>query len=328
MKNKSLFFFLFCTLILFFRVGPVFSQSYRLQNGLRLYEEGKWKEAAVELRAAQAEARSGAQRAEALYWTALAEIAGGDYEASIRDMDELARIDPGNSRVQELPYHRGRAFYYMGRYDDALILLKAYAGQISGSTQEHNARKSSAYYWIGECLFSLGRLDEAADVFSFIVGQYPQSAKYEASTYRIALINQKKIEAQLLEIIKWSHEESLKTIEEYQRRERSYDQAIIAYQKRIAEMLKDTRLADLEDANTAYGRRLSENEARIASLETALEEAQALIRSFQILMSRNNRSPLTNEQMIRLLILKSNALELRNEIRGTLNRNTPRGTGL
>jgi tetratricopeptide (TPR) repeat protein len=293
-----------------------------------LYGEGRWKEAVAELRQAQAEAMSIAQKGEALYWTALAGISDGNYEASVRDMDELARIDPGNPRVQELPYHRGRAFYYMGRYDDAVLLLKAYADRIPADTLENNARKSSACYWIGECLFSLGRLDEAADIFSLIVDQYPQSAKYEASTYRIALINQKKIEAQLLGIIKWSHEESLKTVEEYQRRERSYDQAIVAYQKRIAEMLKDTRLADLEDSNAGYGRRLSEAEARIASLETALEEAQALIRSFQILASRNNTSPLSNEQIIRILILKSNALELRNEIRWALNRSTPKGTDL
>jgi TolA-binding protein len=328
MKNKSLSFFLFCTFVLFFCAGPVFSQSYRLQNGLRLYGEGKWKEAVAELRQAQAEASARAQKGEALYWIALAEISDGNYEASVRDMDELSRIDPENPRVQELPYHRGRAFYYMGRYDDAVILLKAYADGIPADTLENNARKSSAYYWVGECLFSLGRLDEAAGIFSLVVDQYPQSAKYEASTYRIALINQKKIEAQLLGIIKWSHEESLKTVEEYQRRERSYDQAIVAYQKRIAEMLKDTRLADLEDANASYGRRLSEAEAQIASLETALEETRALIRSFQILASRNNTSPLSNEQIIRILILKSDALELRNEIRKVLTRSAPGGTSL
>ncbi|MDR3161601.1 MAG: tetratricopeptide repeat protein [Spirochaetaceae bacterium] len=316
MKNKSRSFFVFCTLVLFFCAGPVFSQSDRLRNGLRLYGEGKWKEAAAELRRVIAEAPGIAERGEALYWIALAELSDGGYEASLRDMDELARIDPGNPRAKELPYHRGRALYYMRRYDDAVILLKAYADQTPSDTPENMARKSSAYYWIGECLFSLGRLDEAADIFSLVMNRYPQSAKYEAAAYRAALIDQKKIETQLLAIIKWSHEESLKTIEEYQRRERSYDQAIVAYQKRIAEMLKDTRLADLEDANTASGRRLSEAEARIRSLETALEEAQALIRSFQILTSRNNTSPLTNEQMIRILILKSNALELRNEIRG------------
>jgi TolA-binding protein len=325
MKNKSPLFVLFCTLVLFFCAGSVFSQSSRLQNGIRLYGEGKWKEAVAELRRVRTEEPDPAEIGEALYWIALAELSDGDYEAPLRDMDELVRIDPEHPRIQELPYHRGRALYYRGRYDDAMILLKAYADQVPADTLENNARKSAAYYWIGECLFSLGRLDEAADIFSLIVNQYPQSAKYEAAHYRIALINQKKIEAQLLGIIKWSHEESLKTVEEYQRRERSYDQAIIAYQKRIAEMFKDTRLADLEESNTGYGQRLSEAEARIVSLETALEEARALIRSFQLLTSKNNTSSLTTEQMIRALILKSNAQELRNALRLALNRNWETG---
>ncbi|MHC6204703.1 hypothetical protein ACYULU_16100 [Breznakiellaceae bacterium SP9] len=63
-------------------------------------------------------------------------------------------------------------------------------------------------------------------------------------------------------------------MEEYQRRERSYDQAIIAYQKRIAEMLKDTRLADLERSNALYKNQLSEAENKIALLEANIREMQ------------------------------------------------------
>ncbi|MDR2052305.1 MAG: hypothetical protein LBP80_02745, partial [Treponema sp.] len=87
-----------------------------------------------------------------------------------------------------------------------------------------------------------------------------------------ALINQKKIEVELLSILKWTHEESLKTVEEYQRRERTYDQAIIAYQKKIAEMLRDSHLAELEASNADYRRRLIEAQARISALEQRLEE--------------------------------------------------------
>jgi hypothetical protein len=105
------------------------------------------------------------------------------------------------------------------------------------------------------------------------VEQYPQSVKYEASSYRLALINQKKVEVELLSILKWTHEESLKTVEEYQRRERTYDQAIIAYQKKIAEMLRDSHLAELEASNAEYRRRLIEAQARITALEQRLEEA-------------------------------------------------------
>ena len=64
-------------------------------------------------------------------------------------------------------------------------------------------------------------------------------------------------------------------MEEYQRRERTYDQAIIAYQKKIAEMLRDSHLAELEASNADYRRRLIEAQARIATLEQRIEEMAA-----------------------------------------------------
>jgi tetratricopeptide (TPR) repeat protein len=222
--------------------------SPRLREGIRLYGEGRWRDAAVELRRAQAESADPEQQAEALYWIALSELSAGDYESSLRDMDELARIHPAGPRRAEMPYHRGRAYYYLGRYDEAVIILKNYTDTVG---EGEGMRKSAALYWIGECLYALGRLDEARDLFTLITEQYPQSAKYEASTYRIDLINQKKIEIELLALLKWSHEESLRIIEEYQRRERSYDQALIAYQKRISDLLKDAGLDSAPAAEPA-----------------------------------------------------------------------------
>jgi TolA-binding protein len=246
-------------------VSPSPPVSFRLREGIRLYSEGKWQEAAAELRRAQAEASSLEQQAEAMYWIGLAELAGGGYEAAVKDMDDLIRVYPASPRRAELSYHKGRAYYFLGRYDEAIVLLKDYADQ-TGEGEE--SRKSAALYWIGECLFALGQLDKARDIFALIMEQYPRSAKFEAASYRLELINQKKIELELLGLLKWSHEESLRTMEEYQRRERSYDQALIAYQKRIADMLKDTRLADLETANSQYRQQLVEAEARIQSLES------------------------------------------------------------
>jgi tetratricopeptide (TPR) repeat protein len=119
----------------------------------------------------------------------------------------------------------------LGEFDEAIIILNDYANSVSDPM-----KKASAFYWVGESLYALGQFELAQDVFYRIVEEFPQSVKYEAANYRIALINQKKVEAELLAILKWSHEESLKTVEAYQRRERSYDQAIIAYQKRIIDM--------------------------------------------------------------------------------------------
>ncbi|MDR0877922.1 MAG: hypothetical protein LBN21_07700, partial [Treponema sp.] len=88
------------------------------------------------------------------------------------------------------------------------------------------------------------------------------------------LVNQKKIEIELLALLKWSHEESLKTQEEYQKREKSYDQALIAYQKRIADMLKDTRLQDLESANAEYRRLLAEAQERLRLYESQYDSSE------------------------------------------------------
>jgi tetratricopeptide (TPR) repeat protein len=279
------------------------NQVSRLQNGINLYGRGLWPEAVIELRRYQAESSDAAQRAEALYWIALAEMGAGEYEAAIRDMNDLDRISAGNPRYVEIPYHRGRACYYLGRYDEALVILKAYTDSLTFETSEDDARMPAALYWMGECLYSLGQLDAAQNIFMTVMDEYPYSVKYEAASYRIALINQKKIEAELLSILKWTHEESLKTVEEYQRRERSYDQAIIAYQKRIADMLKESRLADLETANANYQRQLAEAEARIAALEARLREQSGQGRQSSIGASRasslmNSAQDVVNELVI------------------------------
>jgi tetratricopeptide (TPR) repeat protein len=204
------------------------------QWGVTLYGQGKWTDAVAYFQEARGAATTDDERAEAVYWLCLAEESGGDFEGAVRDLNVLEQIHGGATRKEEIPYLKGRAFYSLGRYDEAIVLLKGYADRISANSASNVARKSAALYWVGECLFALGQLDKAQDVFFIIAQQYPQSVKYEASVYRIALIYEKKVTQKLLEILKQSHEESLKTIEEYQRREHVYTQMLVAYQKRIA----------------------------------------------------------------------------------------------
>jgi tetratricopeptide (TPR) repeat protein len=198
---------------------------------------------------------------------ALAEFAAADYGSALRDMDTLEQAAPESGRSTDVVYHRARAYYCLGYYDEAIPLFKRYADE-SGEGGE--SRKAAALYWIGECLYAMGQLEKAADVLGLVTGQYPGSVKYEAATYRLDLIKQKKIEGELLAMLKWSHEESLKTVEEYQRREKTYDQALNAYQKRLADSMKDTRQEDLESSNAEYQRQLASARERIQYLEAQL----------------------------------------------------------
>jgi TolA-binding protein len=291
----------------------------RLQGGINLYSQGRWREAVGELRRAQAEAATKTQRAEALYWIALSELSAGEYDAALQDMEALETLDqegnpgpntPANRRISDLAYHKGRVYYYLGRYDEAIVLLKNYSDAIpskpDGSHTPQNAsKKASALYWVGECLYSLGLLDKANEAFLLVTEEFPQSPKYEASAYRIALINQKKVETELLGLLRWSHEESLKSIEEYQRREHAYDQALIAYQKRIADMLKDTRLSDLENENAQFKKELVSAQERISGLEKDLKLALAGF------VPQDSGS---TEKAARLESLRSSAASLINEL--------------
>ncbi|MDR2767555.1 MAG: tetratricopeptide repeat protein [Treponema sp.] len=307
MPQKTVRYLLFFTVLAL----PLAAQSRAepeelVKTGISLFGEGKFAEAATVLNLAVQDtaAANRALGAEALYWKALAELSGGEYEKSLADLDLLAK---GSYRTEEIPYQRGRCYYYMGRYEEGFAILARYA-----EAEKDGPRKAAAHYWAGECLLSLGQLDKAADAFSLVVERYPASVKFEAAKYRLDLINQKKVEAELLAILKWSHEESLRTLEEYRRREKTYDEAIRAYQARLGEMIEG-------------GEGLSaEERGRVTALETDLLEANAALELMRqnpaALGDTGFSAPKTDaDRTILLLELKAAALELSNTLNKRLN---------
>jgi len=278
------------------------SPETRLRTGVELYGQGKWREAVLELRRAQAEAPTTAMRGEALFWISLAGMAAGEYEQALRDITALEEIDPRNPRIREIPYHKGRIYYYLGRFDEAIIELSAYAnsfrpGPSGVLSHADSLKKAAALYWTGECLFFMNQLDVASDIFSLIIRDYPLSPKFEASTYRIALINQKRVEAELLVLLRWTHEEALRNMEDFRRRETTYDQALGAFQKQIANLH--------ERPEEGYKEQLELAEARIRFLENML---------YQVTYERE--AVVTQEADLRLHTLRDNAQELENLIQG------------
>ncbi|MDR1388482.1 MAG: tetratricopeptide repeat protein [Treponema sp.] len=274
-----------------------------LKTGISLYGEGKFAEAAVVLNFAALDSGvSNAKTAEdALYWKAMAQLSGGEYEKALDGFDALAKR---GVRQEDIPYQRGRCQYYLGNYEQALVSLGSYA---SGGSDP--ARAAAAHYWMGESLLALGQLDKAADAFSLVVERYPSSVKYEASKYRLDVINQKKVEAELLAILKWSHEESLKNMEEYQRREKTYDEAIRAYQERLGILIGESEAAGDEQV-------IAELEANLDEASRALEE----MRQTQPAGGVPFVQPKTDaDRTILLLELKAAVLELSNNLNKRLN---------
>jgi len=211
-----------------------FAQRY--QNGTQLYRLARYKEAAVEFRRAQETARNSNDKSAALYWVILSQMAYSDFGSAVRDMDELQRTAPNSPYTRDMLYHRGRVYYNQGYFEEALFFFNRYNQSTTDADRQAADRRAASFFWMGECLYAMGQHEEAEKFYAWVIAKYRESPKVEAAAYRIDLIKQKKIESELLALLQWSHEEALRTSEDYQKTIRTYEYTLNMYQKRIAEL--------------------------------------------------------------------------------------------
>ncbi len=279
-------------------VSAVLAETDPLFAGLEAYAGSNWAEAILAFRKATASPETASP--DALYWLIMAEMSAGEYASAASGADMFLASYKNSELYGDIEYQRGRALYHTGRYDDAIRQLYAFF-------EENPAHElaSSALFWIGECLYDLGIFDRALVMYQRVVQEYAFSPKTEAASYRIALINQQGREEELLRLLKASHEESLRVMEEYQRRERVYEQAVTAYQKRIADLLKETGIADLE---AELNNERMKNTTLTEQL-AALQEQNARMEDEQTSAGRN--SPEGIEELKRKADILQNMLDRR-----------------
>jgi TolA-binding protein len=245
-----------------------------LERGVELFGQERYRDAIDAFGKILADPKASAERPDAAYWSALAWLAAGDQSNAAKSIDAFLAAYPGSPRVPDLLYQKGRIHYSRGDYEGSLRVFAAFASAAPASDL-----MPSSLYWSGECLYALGRLEEAERAFAAVVDKYPTSVKVEASSYRRALIGLEYRERELLRLLTWSHEESLRAVEDFRRRERAYDQSLAIYQKQISDTKRgaatdqDKVLVDLRAQVADLGSRLASSEARLA---TALADADAL----------------------------------------------------
>ncbi|MCL2277687.1 MAG: hypothetical protein FWC21_07290 [Treponema sp.] len=249
MKQKNRLFWL--VLLIIIPLASSYAQdleqfSRRYNNGALFYGMERYQEAAFEFRRAQELASNLNDWSQALYWVILSQMAYSDFGSALLDMEELERVSPASVFARDMVYHKARVFYMQGFFEEALLLFNRYNISTTDSDQESADRRAASFFWMGECLYSMGQFDEAGKFYAWVIGRYPRSPKIEASSYRLDLIKQKKIEAELLALLQWSHEESLRTSEEFQRTIRTYEHALNLYQRRILELTS----ADYHEASS------------------------------------------------------------------------------
>jgi len=295
MNQNKLKFYVFFALILFPAVFS-FSQERantqyesRFNNGIQLYNFSRWHEAAAEFRGAQEIAGNTNDWAHALYWVILSELAYADYGSAIRDMDELEKTAPNTVHTRDMAYHRGRVYYNLGYLEDAFSFFNNYVNSVSGTDRQTQERRASAYFWMGECLFSMGQYDEAEKVYAFVIENYPDSSRKDICSFRLDLIKQKRIEVELLTLLQWSHEESLRSSEEHQRVVRNYEFLLNSYQRRISELTQGQYpVYTVEEVPVSVTPRQEEtiiaDDGRQAELENLRERAAQMSNEIQRIM--------------------------------------------
>jgi TolA-binding protein len=288
----------------------------RLEQGILFYRAGYWEDAALELRISQMEAANPGQLAESLYWLFLTEFSLGEYEAALRDMSELQRIAPAGLRIANLLYYKGRSLYHLNRHEEALGVLRLQEALVERSglnTPRTLAQKATLAYWIGECLYSLGQQDQAAELFNKVINAKPRIEKHEAASYRLAMIRQNKLQAEILGMLDWSYAEYLRLAEEYRKREAGYNETIAAYQKQVDSVLGSAaHTTELETALAEHRRLLAVAEERVRILEIRLSEAEKAAQN----VPAPPMAPGQEDAVRRIRELKTEAEKLRNSITG------------
>jgi outer membrane protein assembly factor BamD (BamD/ComL family) len=266
--------------------GPAFGQKAQsledpkavLESGVALFGQDRYREALDAFGRVLADPRAGEARPEAAYWSVLAYIATGDRATASASIDAFIAAYPGSPRLPDMLYQRGRLLYSKAEYEEALKAFAAFAEAAPDSDL-----LPSALYWCGECLYSLGRLDEAERAFAAVVEKYPSSVKVEAASYRRSLIGLEYRERELLKLLTWSHEESLRAVEDFRRREKAYEQSIAIYQKQLGETKrgaaddKEKTIADLRAQTADLGARLASAQAELSAAKSEVESLRAAL---------------------------------------------------
>ena len=305
-----------------------------LSNGTSAFKSGKYSESLSIFRDVVIDPNLKEYHSDAYFWIAKAYLALKQLDNAEENLEFFIINFPNNKYYQEALYQKGRLMYMQNDYENCIQENYSFIENYPSSPFTANA-----YFWIAESLYSLGKLEEAESVYSEIIYRFPTSYKVESANYRLAVIEQKYREETLIELLKLTHEEYLKSIEEFQIREKTYEKALDSYQKKLSmidagstELSGQTLSVELLDLQTtlrnkeneimALKRKIAELEYRLNNAESKLTEANNRVievnpeEEEKTIEVEPEKSPaeqvqLSTEDKLKLLEIKSRALEIK-----------------
>ncbi len=301
---------LFTSAVLF---GSDSSASEMLAQGKEQFGEGNYQDALLTFRDVVLNPSWEDAHGSAYYWIARSYMALDKAEKALENLNFFLENYPGHDQYPVGLYQKGRMLIEEGKQQEAIKLLYSFT-----DTYTEHPFRGNAFFWIGEALFSMGHFDESRRLFSTVVNDYPRSYKSEAARYRLSLIDLKKRERELLKLLRISHEEYLKALEQFRRREKEYEYAISSYQRKLAAAMSE----DEETLAAELNRESEEQRKELQKLRRENKELKQQVSRLQngtgeVPVEKAQPSDVGDEELLqRLLELKNEALNLKNKYLG------------
>lgn len=302
-------------LLILFLTDPLYAQTRdfpsQIESGLTSFENARYQEAILQFRDVIINSSLEKYHGDAYYWIGRSHLAAGNIEKAAQNIDYFLVQYPDHSLAAEAQYQKGRILYLQKEYDKAIRHLNTFIENFPA-----NDYQSNAYFWIGESFYALGHLEKAEEVYRHIVENFPRSYKFEAANYRRSLIDLKRREQELLKLLKISHEEYLQALEDFEKRERTYEQAISSYQRKLSSSTSEYD----DDLLNQYGSEISSQDEQISALKSQLQEERDRIADLRNRISSMQASPQQQpsysvegekDDVRKLLELKNAALSLK-----------------
>ena len=307
MKNKLfIVFFIFINVLAFAQIS---NGNKIMESGLNNFSSGNYTPALGDFREIILNSNYESLHGTAYYWIARCYMAQNLLDKAENNLDFFIQNFSENKLFPEAVYQKGRLLFRKGNYDSAIQIFYKFIESYS----DHPS-VSNSYFRIVESLYYLGHLDESKIIYSMIIREYPNSYKLETSKYKLSLITLKYRENELLKLIKISHEEYLKALEDFQRREKTYEQTISSYQRRLLAATSDDHkvvVSEMTEELSTKDNTLTSMERQIVQLNQTISNLKEQLENLASEKDITLTATTDTSKSARLLDVKDSALKLK-----------------
>lgn len=202
-----------------------------MRRGLERFKQGRFEQALYDFREITLESSLSDYHGSAYFWITKCYLALGNWGLAEENLLFFLEDFEGHPFYEEGFYQKGRILFMKESYQESIGVFYDFIERYPESSFIANS-----LFWVAESLYNLGHYREAEGIYHRVVTEFPASYKVETAEYRLSLIDLFNREEVLLNLLKLSHEEYLGSLEEFQRRERTYEQALGIYQRRILQL--------------------------------------------------------------------------------------------